>query len=309
MRNFLLILCVTAFVVGCGGAGSQRATDTTQGEWVLVWSDEFEGGEGPGFHRGLDLSIWEIQTGNGRTMGLNGWGNYEIQYYHGDNVWVEDGMLHIEARLEERGSDFEGHWRHTSGRIRSVGTEGIREAFGHGKSVKYGRIEASISLPYGEGLWPAFWMMPTYDIYGTWAASGEIDIMEARGRQPDRSTSAIHFGGQWPHNTYVYATYIFGDDRTINDFIVYAVEWEPGEMRFLVDGNVFWTVNEWHTHVRGRESEGEMHEFPAPFDQYFHILLNLAIGGWFDSGRQPCDSLFDEPVLMRVQYVRVYAKK
>jgi len=279
------------------------------GEWVLVWSDEFEGGEGPGFHNGLDLSVWEIQTGNGATMGLTGWGNGEIQYYHGDNVWVEDGMLHIEARLESRGSAAEGFWRHTSGRIRSVGTAGYRDAFGHGMSVRYGRIEASISLPLGDGLWPAFWMMPTYDIYGTWAASGEIDIMEARGRQPHMTTSAIHYGGMWPHNTHSHASLdlrTLDPNLTINDFIQYAVEWEPGEMRFFVNDHLFWTVNEWHALVPGMENMGTTYMWPAPFDQYFHVLLNLAIGGWFDGGVEPDDSLFDETVLKRVEYVRVW---
>ena len=278
-------------------------------EWTRIWSDEFDGGVGSGFHRGLDLSVWEIQTGNGVAMGIPGWGNGEIQYYHGDNVWVDDGMLHIEARLENRGSPGEGDWRHTSGRIRSVGTEGFRDEFGQGMSVKYGRIEASISLPVGTGLWPAFWMMPTDDVYGGWAASGEIDIMEARGREPYMSTAAVHYGGMWPHNTHSHSSIDLRDldpDLTINDFILYSVEWEPGELRFFVNNHNFWTINDWHSLVPGQEALGTQFMFPAPFDQYFHVILNLAIGGWFDGGVEPDDELFDEARLMRVDYVRVY---
>ena len=274
-------------------------------EWTLVWSDEFEGGCGSNFHNGLDLRTWEIQTGNGATMGLTGWGNNEVQYYHQDNVWVEDGVLHIEARRETITSPTEGTFHFTSGRIRSVGTYGI----GTGFQMRYGRIEARISLPYGQGLWPAFWMMPQYDVYGTWAASGEIDIMEARGREPFYSTSAIHYGGRWPHNTYS-AGYVdlrdVNPDLTINSFINYAVEWEPGEMRFLVDDYVFWTVNDWHALAHGQEDLGVSYMFPAPFDQYFHMLLNLAVGGWFDGGVLPGPEFDDYRRLMRVEYVRVY---
>jgi len=317
----LLGLAVTGSLAQVVGHATERfvaanpATDVTElgiysedGRWRLAWSDEFDGGVGPGFHNGLDLSTWEIQTGNGGAMGIPGWGNGEIQYYHEDNVWVEDGMLHIEARLEENGigSPAEGFWRHSSGRIRSVGTDGYREAFGHGKSVLYGRIEARISLPLGEGLWPAFWMMPTYDVYGTWAASGEIDIMEARGREPHYATAAIHYGGMWPHNTHSHAYYHLGDDRTIEDFILYSVEWEPGVMRFMVDDHVFWEVSDWHALVPGQEHMGTPFMWPAPFDQYFHMILNLAIGGWFDGGLEPDDALFDQPILKRVDYVRVW---
>jgi len=316
MQKLIAILLATSMMLGTAQLPVQANLELEQPEgimeadeeipyWTLVWSDEFEGGEGPNYHNGLDLSVWEIQTGNGATMGLTGWGNGEIQYYTGDNVWVEDGMLHIEARRETTVSPSEGTFHYTSGRIRSVGTEGI----GTGMSVRYGRIEASISLPYGAGLWPAFWMMPTYDVYGTWAASGEIDIMEVRGREPFYSTSAIHYGGMWPHNTYSHSSVdlrTIDPDLTINSFVQYAVEWEPGEMRFLINDEVFWTVNDWHALVHGHEEMGVSYMFPAPFDQYFHVLLNLAIGGWFDGGVEPDEDLFDEARLMRVEYVRVY---
>ena len=276
--------------------------------WTLVWSDEFTGQGIPDEHNhnGLDLRNWEIQTGNGATMGLTGWGNGEIQYYHGDNVWVEDGMLHIEARRHQYISPSEGIFEFTSGRIRSVGRSELERP---GAQTRFGRIEARISLPYGESLWPAFWMMPEYDVHGTWAASGEIDIMEARGREPYYSTSAIHYGGSWPHNTHSHGSVDLrhlNPDLSINSFINYAVEWEPGEMRFLIDNEVFWTISQWHTLAPGQEDLGVSYMFPAPFDQYFHILLNLAIGGWFDGGREPADDLFDERRLMRVEYVRIY---
>ena len=254
------------------------------GDYVITWCDEFTG-EGENLNaQGIDLDKWAFQTGTGSQYGLTGWGNNEAQYYREDNARVENGRLIIEAKQES----FSGS-NYTSARMWTKPTF----------YQKYGRFEASIRLPVGNGLWPAFWMMPQYDVYGGWAASGEIDIMEARGRQPDRSIAALHFGGSWPNNTHTHQVYYFPAGRSIADFNVYAVEWEEDEIRWYVNDNLVKMSRLWFT---------EGHDFPAPFDQEFYLLLNLAIGGSFDDGRLPDDSLFDNPVLMEVEYVRVYQK-
>lgn len=252
------------------------------GDYVITWCDEFTG---IGAHlnaQGVDLDKWAFQTGTGSAFGLTGWGNNEAQYYREENARVENGRLIIEARRENHGGQA-----YTSARLWTKPTFYQR----------YGRFEARIRLPIGEGLWPAFWMMPQYDVYGTWAASGEIDIMEARGRTPNQSIAALHFGGMWPHNTHTHATYQFPSGSSIQDFNVYAIEWEEGEIRWYVNDHLIKRSTQWHT---------DGHAFPAPFDQEFYLLLNLAIGGTFDGGRLPPNSLFDQPVIMEIDYVRVY---
>ena len=255
------------------------------GDYVITWCDEFTG-EGENLNDfGVDLDKWGFQLGTGSQYGLNGWGNNEAQFYREENARVEDGRLIIEARLESHGG-----MSYTSARLYTKPTF----------SQTYGRFEAKIKLPVGDGLWPAFWMMPQDDVYGGWAASGEIDIMEAKGRYPNQSIGALHFGGSWPNNTHTHEVYHFPTGQSIADFNVYAIEWEEGVIRWYVNEVLFKTSTSWHT---------QGHAFPAPFDQDFYLLLNLAIGGSFDGGILPPNSLFDEPVLMEIEYVRVYAKE
>ncbi|MFW6298526.1 MAG: glycoside hydrolase family 16 protein [Bacillota bacterium] len=254
------------------------------GDYEITWCDEFTG-EGDNVNaQGVDMDKWDFQTGTGEEYGLTGWGNNEAQYYREENARVEDGRLIIEALHENHeGMDY------TSARLWTKPTF----------DQTYGRFEAKIKLPVGDGLWPAFWMLPQDDVYGGWAASGEIDIMEAKGRLPMQSTGAIHYGGSWPDNTYEHGEYAFPEDRSIADFNVYAIEWEEEEIRWYVNDEHMHTASSWYT---------EGHDFPAPFDQDFYLLLNLAVGGNFDDGRMPPDSLFDDPVQMEVEYVRVYQK-
>ncbi|GGF27856.1 hypothetical protein GCM10010954_28720 [Halobacillus andaensis] len=248
-------------------------------DWELVWNDEFDGNE-------LDTTKWKYDIGNGFYSGdewVGGWGNEESQYYSEDNVKVEDGKLIIEAR-EEAASDEHGSYDYTSGKILTD------ELF----SQAYGKFEANIKLPEGQGFWPAFWMMPQDDVYGTWAASGEIDIMENRGADTGSIGGAIHYGGEWPNNSYSANDYHFPEGQSTTDFNVYGVEWEPGEIRYYVNGELYQTLNEWNT------PNGE---YPAPFDQEFYMILNLAVGGWY--GGEP-DETTSFPSQMEVDYVRVY---
>lgn len=247
------------------------------GDWTLVFNDEFDG-------ESLDTSVWSYQLGTGSQYGLVGWGNDEAQYYQEDNVYLEDGALVIEARKEAKDG-----MSYTSGRITTK----------EGYSKQYGRFEARVSVTAEEGLWPAFWMLPEDETYGGWAASGEIDIMEIRGRFPMNVNGALHYGGEWPNNTY--SSGYQRMEASIESFHVYAIEWEPGEIRWYVDDELYYSTSEWFS-VTGDSLDNNT--YPAPFDKPFYMILNLAVGGTYDDYRLPDDD--NLPGKMLVDYVRVY---
>jgi len=269
-----------------GGGSSGGSGGSGQPMWTLVWADEFDGTASRPDANGVDLDKWGYQLGTGSQYGLVDWGNNEQQYYRAENAYVQDGKLIIEAR-----NDGFGGKPYTSARLFTQPTF----------SKKYGKFEARIRMPKGQGFWPAFWLMPKDSIYGGWAASGEIDIMEARGRLPGEVSGTIHFGGTWPNNKSSGATYRFPEGTDIGDFHVYSLEWEPGELRWYVDGQLYQTLNNWDSIGPGQPAK---YAYPAPFDQPFYIILNLAVGGNFDGGRVPDASMF--PARMEVDYVRVY---
>ena len=237
----------------------------------LVWADEFDG-------TNLDTSKWEYQVGNG-CPNLCGWGNSELEYYRPQNVTVSGGTLRITAKQES----FAG-MPYTSGRIR---TRGLGD-------WTYGRFEVRARLPKGQGLWPAIWMLPTNDAYGGWAASGEIDIMELIGHEPNKVHGTIHYGAPWPGNDYSGTSYTLPSGDFSNAFHTFAVEWTPTEIRWFVDGLQYSSRTWWWS------SGGA---YPAPFDQPFHLLLNVAVGGVWP-GNPDASTQF--PQVMEVDYVRVY---
>lgn len=255
-------------------------------EWQLVWNDEFDGsGENIDFN-GVNLDKWAYQLGTGSQYGLDGWGNNEEQYYRAENISVKDGKLTITAEDENFGGKA-----YTSGRLYTQPTF----------NKAYGKFEASIKLPVGEGIWPAFWMMPTDSEYGVWAASGELDIMEARGRLPKEVGGTIHYGRNWPNNKATGGEYRFGETTDITDFHTYGVEWEPGELRWYVDGELYQKLNNWDSWGADQPAK---YAFPAPFDKPFYMILNMAVGGNYDGGRTPDPS--QAAWEMEVDYVRVY---
>ena len=241
----------------------------------LVWSDEFDAAK-------LDPEVWFFESGNGSQYGIPGWGNNELQWYLPDNAALANGLLTITAQEQAQSGK-----NYTSARINT------RDRF----AFRYGRIEARIRLPGGQGLWPAFWLLPQDDVYGGWAASGEIDVMEAvnlGGSGGNNVHGTIHYGAEWPNNLSSGDAYMVATDAT-SDFHVYALEWDETEMRWYVDGVLFGMQNSWSTTSAS---------FPAPFDQSFHILLNVAVGGnW--PGSPDANTVF--PVSMDVDFVRVYS--
>lgn len=254
--------------------------------WHLVWNDEFSGTK-------IDTSKWDFQLGTGSQYGLQGWGNNELQYYRKENAFIKDGKLVLEARKE----NYEG-CAYTSARLRTVKDDST-ELF----TKTYGRIEARIKMPAGNGIWPAFWLLPATTDYGVWASSGEIDILEAKGRLPNRVYGTVHFGQAWPGNKNTGGMYKFPAGETIESFHIYSLEWEPGILRWLVDGSVYYETSQWWSLGAG---ESEPYAYPAPFDKPFYILLNFALGGNYDGGVAPDDS--NLPAQMLIDWVRVYEK-
>ena len=244
--------------------------------WTQIFCDEFDGTNGAA----PDPKKWVHEIGNN-----GGWGNNELQHYTNStqNVFLRGGRLVIKA-LKDSATNLI-----TSGRIKTKGNF----------SMKYGRVDVKVKLPVGTGLWPAIWMMPENDAYGGWAASGEIDIMENRGRLPGEVSGTLHYGGDWPNNKYTGGTYTFPQGESTADFHTYSIEWEPAEIRWYVDGKLYQRQNSWHT----MDGKGEKYACPAPFDQEFYLILNLAFGGNFDGGKNDPSAL---PGEMVVDYVRAY---
>lgn len=257
------------FLILCVGAPTASAQS-------LVWSDEFDGSA-------VDTTKWEFMIGNGAEYGNPGWGNNELQYYTSrpENASVSGGMLHITARQESFAA-----FNYTSARLRTLNKA----------DFLYGRMEARIKLPSTPGIWPAFWMLPTNSPYGGWAASGEIDIMESV-NYADTIYGSIHFGGNWPNNTHLTCTRTGGIDYSL-DFHRYAIEWQPGLIRWFIDDVAYCTRGQSQWYSTAAPSDPD-----APFDSMFHFLLNVAVGGNFP-GNPNGSSVF--PQTMTVDWVRVY---
>jgi len=240
--------------------------------WELVWSDEFEQPDGTA----PDPAKWNHQQGG------SGWGNGELQYYSDriENAVIEDNMLVIKAINEYMlGRDY------TSARL----TTQFKGDW------TYGRYEIRAKLPNTQGIWPAFWLLPSRALYGSGPAGGEIDIMELIGKEPGRSYATLHFGNP-PERSSGY--YDLPDGATYDDdFHLFAVEWEPNEIRWYVDDNLFHSENEWFT----TNKKGAV--FPAPYDQNFYLIVNIAVGGVWP-GSPDETSVF--PQMLYVDYVRVY---
>lgn len=283
--------------------------------WTLQWSDEFGAEEftgnkltghsvdGPGSE--LEKAAWTYMIGNGSGYSGSGWGNGEKEYYTDENTSVAVGddidgaALVITAEKESyNGSEY------TSTRLWTMDDGNLTKDKEALYTKQYGRIESRIKIEPTEGedptgLWPAFWMMPADDQYGGWAASGELDIMEARGSNQHSVDGTIHYGSQWPNNKAIGGSHTNADFSTA-DWHTYAVEWLPGEIRWYVDDICYYKTSDWYATSNDNATD---YTYPAPFDQEFYILLNLAVGGNYDAGALS-DNL--TKASMYVDYVRVY---
>src|SRR5690606_5221905 len=303
VRNLLVIPLLAALIATAIPADAQQ--------WELVWSDEFDTPGAP------DPSKWTYDIGG------HGWGNQELQYYTDrlENARVEDGVLIIEARGESFGGNdytsarlvtrglaawqsrrIEARMKLPVGPVRGAREEsfaGIDDAsarlVSRGLAAwQQGRIEARMKMPIGRGIWPAGLMLPSDSAYGGWPAGGEIDIMEYLGHVPNQVHGTIHSGGGELGHRFTGDDYVLQSGTFADDFHVFALEWEPRQMRWYVDGELYLTQVSWSS-IGG--------PYPAPFDHPFHILMNVAVGGQWPG--YP-DETTTFPQQMLVDYVRVY---
>ena len=273
----------------CGGAMPVHKTPNVPApaglHWKLTWADQFN-------HGAADLKGWHYDLGGG------GWGNRESEVYtHSKkNVFVAHGKLHIRVIGKKR----HGKVHYTSGRITT------RNIF----SQTYGLFEIRARLPHGTGLWPAIWMMPENSSYGGWPQSGEIDIMESRGNGIHQVQGSLHSGNAVDRNYTQTKVYHLPRHGVTTGWHTYDLEWEPVadpmhpnlrqvQIQWFVDGHLYetqkggWTVP---------TAAGAGHP-NAPFDQPFHIILNMAVGGNYVGGKTPGPGRYD----MEINFVRAYA--
>ena len=272
-KNIYIALFAAMIVnVGCDLNETQTVTTFES----LVWADEFDVAGAP------DSSKWTFELGDGSAQGIPGWGNNELQYYtdRPENVKVEGGNLVISANRESyMGAAY------TSARVLTKGKY----------QTKYGRFEARIKLPWGKGLWPAFWLLGD-DNGGSviWPEIGEIDIMEYRGQEPTITHGTIHGPGYSGGNA-VTKSYELTNDRFDTGFHVFGVEWGPDFINYYVDDVLYNQITP--------------NDIPAGtkwvFDSNeFYIILNVAVGGTFVGTAPDSNTVF--PQTMEVDYVRVY---
>lgn len=276
IKQFSTILILVVALCSCTTTDKKndfQTIKTNAGEWDLIWNEEFD-------YEGLpDSTKWSYDT-DGNSWG---WGNNEKQHYtkaDKRNNWVQDGFLIITAlkdSIEEK--------PYTSARLITKGKG----------DWLYGRFEIRAKNPTGLGTWPAIWMLPTDWEYGSWPASGEIDIMENVGYDPDTIVGSAHTK-MYNHSIGTHKNAKIFCPTNYSEFHVYALEWEESEFRLYLDNIHYFTF----------KNEGTGFE-AWPFDKRFHIILNLAIGGNWGGAKGIDDSLF--PHKFEVDYVRVYTKK
>lgn len=244
--------------------------------YSLLWNDEFDGDS-------LDPTIWSMEVRE------PGWTNSELQKYRSstENIFLKDGKLILKAikTADSNGNDY-----YTSGKVNSQNK----------KDFTYGKVVVSAKVPEGQGLWPAIWMMPQDEsFYGQWPKCGEIDIMEVLGNQTDTAYGTLHYGE--PHADQQ-GIYKLSEGTFASDFHEFSVEWEPGEMRYYIDGNLYKTINDWFTAVDGEDEK----PYPAPFNQPFFVQMNLAVGGTWPGN--PDETTNFDNAEFEIDYVRVYQK-
>lgn len=270
--NLPICLILSLFTL----ASCAKKVEVTQYEgYNLLWNDEFSGSK-------LNDKIWN------KEIRPSGWTNHELQAYTQDkeNIYVKDGKLVLKAVQHTLKS---GSHYYTSGKVQTS----------HKKDFMYGRVVVRAKAPKGQGLWPAIWMMPTDEKYGNWPVCGEIDIMEVLGNDTTKTHGTIHYGA--PHGQ-KQGTYVTKGASFSDDFHEFMIDWEPGEFRWYIDGELYFKENNWFARSRA----GEDFDYPAPFNQNFFIQLNLAVGG--DWPGDPDESTDFNKAQFEIDYIRVYQK-
>jgi beta-glucanase (GH16 family) len=268
LYNKFFIIAIIPLLFSCSTDETQTVTTFNN----LVWEDDFE--KSSVTDSLPDETKWGYNIGTGN----NGWGNNELQYYTDSvrNVKLKDGMLEITAVKESyTGSAY------TSGRI---STKNLYES-------KYGRYEARIKLPWGQGIWPAFWLLGDNSSGAGWPSIGEIDIMEYRGQEPTIVHGSVH-GPGYSGGEAITKRYNLPNDRFDTGFHIFGIEWGPKYINFYVDDVLY-------NQITPADVTGDW-----VFDSNeFYIVLNLAVGGSF-AGNPNSETVF--PQKMYVDYVKAY---
>lgn len=315
----LLAAISLASLAGCGGDAATTTTDIEKvnptepvSDWRMVWNDEFDS-------TSIDTNKWNFE------LNCAGGGNNEKQCYTDseENAFIKDGVLNIVALPAEEDAEKP----YTSARLNTR----------YNADFTYGRFEMRAKLPSGQGSWPAFWMMPTDEEYGTWPRSGEIDILEAvnlktvaeDGTVEANIHGTLHYGREWPNNSSSGKAYTFPEGMNpADDFHTYAIEWQEGEIRWYVDGYLYATQRRSEVRYNSKDEpvglkhkgwfaeyfeqgSGELttHWDNAPFDKDFYLILNNAVGGdWPENvNNLGVDAAaFAEGQSFEIDYVRVY---
>ena len=263
--TIMKLVVISSVLVLTSCSNDEKQTVTTMDQ--LVMQDEFDVNGAP------SSATWGYDIGTG----INGWGNNELEYYTSrpENVKVENGMLKITAIKESYlGSSY------TSARILTKGKF----------TQKYGRFEARIKMPYGQGIWPAFWLLGDNSDVVTWPQCGEIDIMEFRGQAPTVTNGSLH-GPGYSGAFAITKSYTLQNDRFDTDFHIFGIEWGPDYINYYVDDVLY-------NQITPNDANGEW-----VFDHPFYIIINLAVGGSFVGSPNNQTSF---PQTMLVDYVRVY---
>lgn len=272
-----LLIFLTSFIllVACNVAPAEPTATavpapTPTPEWILegwelVWQDEFDGDT-------INAENWTHEVGG------DGWGNGEAQYYTDDpkNAYVADGQLHIVALKENLLGKL-----YTSARLTTQDKV----------EVGYGRIEARIQIPEGQGLWPAFWMLGNDLPQVGWPFAGEIDIMENVGHEPSTIHGTVHGPGYFGGNGVGGPKTLPSGEQYADDFHIFAIEWEEDEIRWYMDDEIYFKVTP-------NTVPGEW-----VYDHPFYMILNVAVGGEWPG--YP-DGTATFPQTMKVDYVRIY---
>jgi beta-glucanase (GH16 family) len=281
-RGLVMAAVSLSLLALTGDSASSRlrsaVSSTSSDGWTLVWADEFNVADGSA----PDSTKWAFDLGGG------GWGNKELESYtkRPGNVQIQGGNLVITARSEKYTGDDGIAREYTSARLKT------QKLF----AQPYGRFEARIKIPAGEGMWPAFWMLGE-DIGAVgWPKCGEIDIMENIGKEPGAVHGSLHGPSSSAATTSQTSTVQLPEGQKFaDDFHIYAVEWDLNGVKFFVDSTNYATMTKEQWPATG----------PWVFDHPFFIILNLAVGGDWPG---PPDAKTQFPKQMLVDYVRVYKK-
>ena len=274
--NFTIAVCFFFFACSEEEMVSQnKETNDWEIEgWNIVWQDEFD-------KDSLDLTKWS------REIGGHGWGNNELQFYtdSDSNSYVENGNLILKAQVVPQGiGSSRGLRYYSSARLRTYGKG----------DWKYGRIEVKAKVASGQGIWPAIWMLPTDWLFGGWPSSGEIDIMEHVGYDLGVVHGSVHTEA-YNHKINTQRSSARKIANVDTEFHVYSIIWDKDKISFFIDDVQYFLF----------ENDQQGNYKTWPFDQRFHLLINIAVGG--DWPGNP-DNSTNFPRKMLVDYVRVYEK-